>query len=29
MTEIYVIGAVVTVVLFGYLIYALVKAEDL
>lgn len=29
MTEIYVIGAVVAVLLFGYLIYALVKAEDL
>ena len=29
MSEIYIIGAVVAVVLFGYLIYALVKAEDL
>jgi K+-transporting ATPase KdpF subunit len=29
MSEIYVIGAVVALLLFGYLIYALVKAEDL
>ena len=29
MTEIYVIGTVVAVLLLGYLIYALVKAEDL
>jgi K+-transporting ATPase KdpF subunit len=29
MSEIYVIGTVVAVLLFGYLIYALVKAEDL
>jgi K+-transporting ATPase KdpF subunit len=28
MTAIYVIGTVVAVLLFGYLIYALVKAED-
>ena len=29
MTEIYVIGTVVAVLLLGYLVYALVKAEDL
>ena len=29
MIEIYVIGAVVALLLFGYLVYALVKAEDL
>ena len=29
MTEIYVIGAVVAVLLLVYLVYALVKAEDL
>ncbi|HEY7759872.1 MAG TPA: K(+)-transporting ATPase subunit F [Burkholderiales bacterium] len=29
MSEIYVIGAVVAVLLFGYLVYALVKAEEL
>jgi K+-transporting ATPase KdpF subunit len=28
MSAIYVIGTVVAVLLFGYLIYALVKAED-
>jgi K+-transporting ATPase KdpF subunit len=28
MTPIYVIGAVVAVLLLGYLVYALVKAED-
>jgi K+-transporting ATPase KdpF subunit len=28
MTAIYVIGAVVAVLLLGYLVYALVKAED-
>jgi K+-transporting ATPase KdpF subunit len=28
MTAIYVIGAVVAVLLFGYLVYALIKAED-
>ena len=29
MSAIYVIGAVVSVLLLGYLVYALVKAEDL
>ncbi len=29
MSAIYVIGAVVAVLLLGYLVYALVKAEDL
>jgi K+-transporting ATPase KdpF subunit len=28
MTAIYVIGAVVAVLLLGYLVYALIKAED-
>ena len=28
MSAIYVIGTVVAVLLFGYLVYALVKAED-
>ncbi len=29
MSAIYVIGAVIAVLLLGYLVYALVKAEDL
>ncbi len=29
MSAIYVIGAVVAVLLLGYLVYALIKAEDL
>jgi K+-transporting ATPase KdpF subunit len=28
MNAIYIIGAVIAVLLFGYLVYALIKAED-